>query len=131
MSQENVELFLRIVDAWNRRDVEAVVALWTPKACGVRRLKRSRRGARIAGTQDCVSTSKTWRSSPKRATSSTPRFTTLATECSAWVAFGSGLPAASSSIRRPRCSSHGATEGASKVSWLSHAEALEAVGLRE
>ena len=28
MSRENVELSQRIVDAWNRRDVEAVAALW-------------------------------------------------------------------------------------------------------
>src|SRR5881394_2614027 len=31
MSQENVELTLCINDAWNRRDVEAVVALWDPE----------------------------------------------------------------------------------------------------
>jgi ketosteroid isomerase-like protein len=30
MSQENVELSLRLVDAWNRGDVEAVLALWDP-----------------------------------------------------------------------------------------------------
>ncbi len=30
MSQENVELALLAYDAWNRRDVEAVVALWDP-----------------------------------------------------------------------------------------------------
>jgi hypothetical protein len=32
MSQENVELSLRLVDAWNRRDVEAVVGLWDSEA---------------------------------------------------------------------------------------------------
>ena|SRR5215218_2862885 len=31
MSQDNVELSLRINDAWARRDVEAVVALWDPE----------------------------------------------------------------------------------------------------
>jgi len=30
MSQENVELTLRALDAWNRRDVEAWIALWDP-----------------------------------------------------------------------------------------------------
>ena len=28
MSQENVELTLLVIDAWNRRDVEASIALW-------------------------------------------------------------------------------------------------------
>jgi ketosteroid isomerase-like protein len=31
MSQENVELGLRLNDAWSRRDVEAVIALWDPE----------------------------------------------------------------------------------------------------
>lgn len=31
MSQENVELTLLALDAWNRRDVEAAVALWDPE----------------------------------------------------------------------------------------------------
>ena len=31
MSQENVELSKRVVDAWNRRDVEATVALSDPE----------------------------------------------------------------------------------------------------
>jgi ketosteroid isomerase-like protein len=31
MSEENVELSLRLIDAWNRRDVEATVALWDPE----------------------------------------------------------------------------------------------------
>ena len=31
MSQENVELSLRLIDVWNRRDVEAAVALWDPE----------------------------------------------------------------------------------------------------
>jgi len=31
MSQENVELSKRVVDAWNRRDVEATVALADPE----------------------------------------------------------------------------------------------------
>jgi hypothetical protein len=31
MSQENVELTLLINDAWNRRDAEALVALWDPQ----------------------------------------------------------------------------------------------------
>jgi len=30
MSQENVELFLRALDAWNRRDVETWIGLWDP-----------------------------------------------------------------------------------------------------
>ena len=28
MSEENVELSVRLVDVWNRRDVEALIALW-------------------------------------------------------------------------------------------------------
>jgi ketosteroid isomerase-like protein len=31
MSQQNVELTLLALDAWNRRDVEATVALWDPE----------------------------------------------------------------------------------------------------
>ena len=31
MSQENVERTLLALDAWNRRDVEATVALWDPE----------------------------------------------------------------------------------------------------
>ena len=31
MSQENVELALLVADAWSRRDVEATVALWDPE----------------------------------------------------------------------------------------------------
>jgi ketosteroid isomerase-like protein len=31
MSQENMELSMRVVDAWNQRDVEAVVALADPE----------------------------------------------------------------------------------------------------
>jgi ketosteroid isomerase-like protein len=31
MSQENVELSKRVVDAWNRRDVEATIALEDPE----------------------------------------------------------------------------------------------------
>jgi ketosteroid isomerase-like protein len=31
MSQENVELMLRLTDAFNRRDVDEVVALWDPE----------------------------------------------------------------------------------------------------
>jgi ketosteroid isomerase-like protein len=31
MSQENVELTLRALDAWNRRDVDAWIGLWDPE----------------------------------------------------------------------------------------------------
>jgi hypothetical protein len=34
MSQENVELSLLMVDAWTRRDVEALIALSDPEAVG-------------------------------------------------------------------------------------------------
>src|SRR4029453_17838135 len=91
MSQENVELTLCVNEAWNRRDVEAAVALSDPKGEWSGAFEGSRGQAHIAATQECVSTSKIWRSSPKRATSSTPRSTTLATKCSPWVAFGSGF----------------------------------------
>jgi ketosteroid isomerase-like protein len=32
MSQENVELVRRLTDAWNRRDLDGMLELWTPDA---------------------------------------------------------------------------------------------------
>jgi ketosteroid isomerase-like protein len=54
MSQENVELTLRAFDAWNRRDVDAFVALLSPDAIweenpelpGLREVYRGRAGVR-------------------------------------------------------------------------------------
>ena len=46
MSQENVELALLTNDAWNRRDVDAVVALWDPNGVWNPALERDMEGRR-------------------------------------------------------------------------------------
>ena len=40
MSEENVELALRLTDAFNRRDVDAAVAIWDDGERGTRHSKR-------------------------------------------------------------------------------------------
>jgi hypothetical protein len=40
MSEENVELTRLLLDAFNRGDVDAVVALWDDEECGIRPSKR-------------------------------------------------------------------------------------------
>jgi ketosteroid isomerase-like protein len=46
MSQENVELTLRITDASNRRDVEAVVALWADEGVMYPAIEESTEGGK-------------------------------------------------------------------------------------
>jgi ketosteroid isomerase-like protein len=46
MSEDNVKMSLRVVDAWNRRDPDAVVALWDPDGVwspGLERIAEGRR----------------------------------------------------------------------------------------
>jgi len=49
MSQENVELSKRVVDAWNRRDVEATVALADPEVVCHPVLEETTEGEAVPG----------------------------------------------------------------------------------
>jgi hypothetical protein len=130
MSQENVELSLLAVDAWNRRDVEALIALadpdveWHPALEEIveRKTYRGHAGMRQYFTDLAEE------GAESRADS--PRFATWAIRCWGWVACGSCLPLASSSTRTSPSCTHGAMGSASKLAdWLSHAEGREAAGL--
>jgi hypothetical protein len=61
----------------------------------------------------------------------TPKFATSATKCLLWVASGSGSPAGSNLIGSGILFTWHSGNSLEARAWLSHAEPLEAAGLRE
>ena len=98
MSQENVDAVRRFVDAYNRRDIEAMLEELDPEVEWHPAILALVEGeATVTGdTRACASGSETWTRFSTRSTSSTRRFATVATRLSgsarsACAAGGAGL----------------------------------------
>jgi ketosteroid isomerase-like protein len=132
MSQENVELTLRAVDAWSRRDVEAVVALWDPEGVWCPALEEITEGRTYRGHAGLRQYFEDLAGFSDESHAEHPEVHDLGDRVLSlgriWVRFASGVELDQETAllltwRNGRC-----VEG---LAWLSHAEALEAVGLRE
>jgi ketosteroid isomerase-like protein len=132
MSQENVELSLCLVEAWERRDAEAMVALWDPEGVWYPPFEEITEGTTYRGHAG-------WRqyfedlaefSEENRAEHSEVRDLGDQVLClgRAWFRFASGVE-----LKQEAASLHTWRNGkcVEARAWLSHAEALEAAGLRD
>jgi hypothetical protein len=104
MSQENVDTFRRGVEAYNRRDVDALIAdadpgiEWYPAILGKLSGKDTvHRGRRRTAAADDGHRRHPW----PRSTSSFRRFVTSGTRCSGWDASERAGKRAGSSPRHP------------------------------
>jgi ketosteroid isomerase-like protein len=133
MSQANVELSLRLIGAWNRRDVEAAVALFDQEAVWYPAIEASTEGRRTYRGhaelrqyhRDLAEFSKDGHAEISEVHDLGDRVLGLG---SIWLRFASGVElnqegAFLHTWRNGKC--------VDARSWLSHAEALEAAGLSE
>jgi ketosteroid isomerase-like protein len=87
MSEENVELTLRVTEAFNRRDVEAAVALWDEEGVWYPALEALTEGRReYRGPAEMRQYYRDLAEFADKASSNGPRCVTSVTGCSAWVA---------------------------------------------
>jgi ketosteroid isomerase-like protein len=132
MSQENVELTLRLVDATNRRDVEAVVALGDPEGVWYPALAGTTEGRTYRGHAGGRQYFEDLAEISEESHLELPEVHDLGDQVlglgRAWFRFTSGVELDQevgflTTWRNGRC--------VEARTWLSHADALEAVGLRE
>jgi ketosteroid isomerase-like protein len=132
MSEENVGLSLRLIDAWNRRDVEAWLALWHPEGRWSPPLEEITEGRTYRGHagvrqyfEDLAEFSEDSHSGPPDVHDLGDDVLVLGR---VWLRFASGVDldqetAVLFTWRNGKC-----VEGRA---WLSHAEGLQAAGLSE
>jgi ketosteroid isomerase-like protein len=132
MSQENVDLSWRLNDAWARRDVEAVVAVWDPAGVWYPPFEGITEGTTYRGHagvrqyfEDLAEFSEENRAEYPEVHDLGDRVLGLGR---AWFRFASGVELDQEAgflltWRNGKC--------VEARAWLSHAEAREAVGLRE
>ena len=132
MSQENVELALLVADAWSRRDVEATVALWDPEGVWYPVLEGIMEGRTYRGHAELRQYFEDLAEFSEESHVEYPEVRDLGDQVlglgRARFRFGSGVEldqevACLYTWRNGKC--------VEARSWLSHAEALEAAGLRE
>jgi ketosteroid isomerase-like protein len=132
MSQENVEMTLRFVDAWNRRDVDAWVALWDPEGVWSPALERITEGRTFRGHAEIRQAQEGLLEFSEESHAEFTEVHDLGDQVlalgRAWLRFASGVEldqetAALLTWRNAKCVD-------ARV-WLSHTEALEAAGLAE
>jgi ketosteroid isomerase-like protein len=132
MSQENVELALLAVDAWNRRDVEAALALWDPEGMWHPPLEEISEGRTYRGQAGLRQYYENLAEVTEEGHAEYPEVHDLGDQVLGlghiWLRFASGVEldqdvACLWTWRNGKCV-------AARV-WMSHAEALEAAGLSE
>jgi ketosteroid isomerase-like protein len=132
MSRENVELSLRLVDAWNRRDVEAVLALWDPEGGWYPALEGITEGRTYRGHAGVRQYYEDLAEVLEEGHVEYPETHDLGDRVlglgRAWFRFASGVELDQETAllltwRNGKC--------VEARAWLSHAEALQAAGLRE
>jgi ketosteroid isomerase-like protein len=133
MSEENVERSLLLVDAWNRRDVEAWVALWEPEGVWSPAFERITEGRTFRGHAEMRQVFGDMPEFSEESHAEFPEVHDLGDQVlgvgRAWFRFASGVELDQEVAflltwrRNGKC-----VEGRA---WLSQAEALEAAGLSE
>jgi ketosteroid isomerase-like protein len=129
---ENVELSLDLNDAWNRRDVDAVVALWDPEGMWYPALEGVTEGRAYRGHAGIRQYYEDLAEFSGRSDAEFPEVHDLGDQVlglgSAWFRFASGVELDQEvsflhTWRNGKC--------IEARTWLSHGEALEAAGLSE
>jgi ketosteroid isomerase-like protein len=132
MSEENVELSLRLIDAWNRRDVAAWIALWHPEGLWSSPLEQITEGRTYRGHAGARQYFEDLAEVSEESDSGFPEVHDLGDEVLAlgrvWLRFASGVnldqeAAVLLTWRNGKC--------VEARAWLSRAQALEAAGLSE
>jgi ketosteroid isomerase-like protein len=132
MSQENVERTLLMMDAWNRRDVEAVIALSDPEIVWYPAFERSVEGRPYRGHAGMRQDFEGLAEFSEESHAEFPEVHDLGDQVLGlgrlWYRFAGGVEldqdvAILLKWRNGKC-----VEGRA---WLSHADALEAAGLSE
>ena len=132
MSQENVELCLRYVDAWNRRDVEAATALFDPEGVWCPPLERITEGRIFRGHAEIRQSLERVAEFSEESHAEYPEVHDLGDQVlglgRVWFRFASG-------VELDQEVAFLATARSGKLvemrAWLSYAEALKAAGLRD
>jgi ketosteroid isomerase-like protein len=129
---ENVELSLELNEGWNRRDMDAVVALWDPEGVWYPALDEVTEGRTYRGHAGVRQYFEDLAEFSGRSDAEFPEVHDLGDQVlglgSAWFRFASGVEldqevAFLHTWRNGKC--------VEARTWLSHAEALEAAGLRQ
>jgi ketosteroid isomerase-like protein len=132
MSQENVELTLVAVNAWNRRDAEAMVALWDPEGVWSPAFERITEGRTYRGHAGRRQYFEDLAEFSEESHAEFPEVHDLGDQVLAvgriWIRFASGVDldqevAVLHTWRNRKC--------VEARGWLSRADALEAAGLSE
>jgi ketosteroid isomerase-like protein len=132
MSQENVELTLLVVDAWNRRDAEAWIELWDPEGVWSPAFERMTEGRTFRGHAEIRQAIENMAEFSEESRAQFPAVHDLGDQVlglgRAWFRFASGVDLDQEvgvllTWRNGKC--------VEARAWLSHAEALEAVGLSD
>jgi ketosteroid isomerase-like protein len=132
MSQENVELSLRLADAWNRRDGEATVALWDPEGVWYPPFEGITEGTTYRGHTGVRQYFEDLAEFTEENRAEYPEVRDLGDQVlglgRAWFRFTSGVELDQEvgfldTWRNGKC--------VEARAWLNHAEALEAAGLQE
>ena len=133
MSKENVELSLRLIEAWNRRDVEATVAVWDPEGVWYPAIEASTEGRRTyRGHEGARQYFEDLAQFSEAGHTEYPEVRDLGDQVLGlgriWIRFASGVELDQEAAflhtwRNGRC--------VEARTWLTHADALEAAGLSE
>jgi ketosteroid isomerase-like protein len=135
MSEENVELTLRLFDAWNRRDAEAAIALCDPEALWFPALEGITEGRTYRGHDEIRQYYEDLAEFAEESHGEFPEVRDLGNQVLGlgriWIRFAGGVDldqelACLYTWRDRRC-----VEARSWISHAAHAEALEAAGLSE
>jgi ketosteroid isomerase-like protein len=130
MSQENVERSLLIVDAWNRRDMEAAVAFWDPEGTYSGAFERLTEGRTYRGHAEIRQALEERAGLSEQHHVEYPEVHGLGDQVLGlgrlWYRFDSGVE-----LDQEAAFLHTWRDGklVEARDWLSHAEALEAAGL--
>jgi ketosteroid isomerase-like protein len=134
MSEENVELTLRLMDAWNRRDVEAMSELWDPEGVFFPAFEmlegRTYRGAAEVRQyfEDLAEFSDESRADYSEVHEVGDRVLILAR---VWFRFKNGVELDQEAAYAVRWRNGKCIEGHAWIGHTAHAEALEAAGVSE
>jgi ketosteroid isomerase-like protein len=132
MSQENVELSLRAVDAWNRRDAEAWIELWDPEGVWSPAFERITEGRTFRGHAEIRQALEGLAEFSEESHAEFPEVRDLGDQVlglgHAWFRFASGVDLDQEVAFLLRWRNGKCVEGGA---WLGHAEALEAAGVQK